>query len=133
LFESEKFALDPTDPRFRETKAADFIAEERARRRSAKKSLERKNRRIDRRSDEDENGENAKTAKSATEKKSQIARGGRRRVARDGFRAEAEIGGGGARARRKRIEAEVDTQRGRDVMRDETGFDSKKKRSLIRR
>jgi hypothetical protein len=75
LFESEKFALDPTDPRFRETKAADFIAEERARRRSAKKSLERKNRRIDRPSDEDENGENAKTAKSATEKKSQIASG----------------------------------------------------------
>jgi hypothetical protein len=54
LFESEKFALDPTDPRFRETKAADFIAEERARRRSVKKSLERKNRRIDRPSDEDE-------------------------------------------------------------------------------
>jgi hypothetical protein len=76
LFESEKFALDPTDPRFRETKAADFIAEERARRRSAKKNLERKTIRIDRRSDEDENGENAKTAKSATEKKSQIARGG---------------------------------------------------------
>ena len=36
LFESEKFALDPTDPRFRETKAAGFIAEERARRRSEK-------------------------------------------------------------------------------------------------
>ena len=36
LFESEKFALDPTDPRFRETKAADFIAEERARRRQRK-------------------------------------------------------------------------------------------------
>ena len=38
LFESEKFALDPTDPRFRETKAAGFIAEERARRRSEKSS-----------------------------------------------------------------------------------------------
>ena len=38
LFESEKFALDPTDPRFRETKAATFIAEERARRRSEKSS-----------------------------------------------------------------------------------------------
>ena len=36
LFESEKFALDPTDPRFRETKAAEFIAEERARRRGEK-------------------------------------------------------------------------------------------------
>ena len=36
MFESEKFALDPTDPRFRETKAAEFIAEERARRRGEK-------------------------------------------------------------------------------------------------
>ena len=70
LFESEKFALDPTDPRFRETKAADFIAEERARRRSVKKKKER----IDRRSDEDEDGEDGATTRATETEKISAAK-----------------------------------------------------------
>ena len=45
LFESEKFALDPTDPRFRDVKAADVIAEERARRRRRKSAAQKQKRR----------------------------------------------------------------------------------------
>ena len=36
LFESHHFALDPTDPRYKEVKAADVIVKERDRRRRAK-------------------------------------------------------------------------------------------------
>ena len=36
LFESHHFALDPTDPRYKEVKAADAIVRERDRRRRAK-------------------------------------------------------------------------------------------------
>ena len=38
LFDSHKFALDPTDPRYKETTSSGFIAEERARRRDGKKT-----------------------------------------------------------------------------------------------
>jgi hypothetical protein len=42
LFDSHKFALDPTDPRYKETKSSGFIAEERARRRDGKKTNKNK-------------------------------------------------------------------------------------------
>ena len=64
LFDSHKFALDPTDPRYKETKAAEFIAEERARRRDEKK-FKKKKKGVESDGDEDHDLDSSKKSKKS--------------------------------------------------------------------